>query len=253
MRFSKWHALGNSYLLVERAELPAALEPERVRELCSGEADGLLEIVATDGARAEVVIWNPDGSQAELSGNGTRIVARWLADRSDQNPVCVAVGAREIVARISGETIETELGEVEVGEMETIDVGGELLELTPVSLGNPHAVIRRNPTREDLLRLGPLVERHPRFPERTNVQLVGVEGPRELGVVVWERGVGETSASGTSAAAAAGAAVAGGWCEAPVAVRMPGGVLRVDLDDAYRAIVSGPAELVWERELANPL
>src|SRR5439155_21007880 len=97
---------------------------------------------------------------------------------------------------------------VEVGESETIDVTGEPVELVPVSVGNPHAVIRRDPEREDLLRLGPLVERHERFPERTNVQLVRVDGPHELSVGVWERGAGETLSSGTSSVAAAAAAVA---------------------------------------------
>src|SRR3989440_54776 len=181
MRFSKWHGLGNDYLLVERAELPGPLTPERVRALCDYHsgigADGILEVTAVDGAAADVAIWNPDGSRAELSGNGTRIAARWLARRSGADEVRIRVGAREVVARMRGGLeVEQELGPVEVGRPETLELGSERVELTPVSVGNPHAVIRREPDRGELLRLGPLVERHPRFPERTNVQLVRVDG-----------------------------------------------------------------------------
>src|SRR5678815_820390 len=102
MRLSKWHGLGNDYLLVERAELAWALTPERVRRICDYHfgvgSDGILEVVSANGDRAEVVIWNPDGSTAELSGNGTRIAARWLAKHNDAGEVRIVVGPREVVA-----------------------------------------------------------------------------------------------------------------------------------------------------------
>jgi diaminopimelate epimerase len=123
---------------------------------------------------------------------------------------------------------------------ETIDVDGEPVELTPVSVGNPHAVVRRDPDRDELLRLGPLLERHPRFPDRTNVQLVRVDGPHDLTVGVWERGAGETLASGSSSVAAAAAAIAQGWCESPVRVHLPGGELLVELDEHGEARLTGP-------------
>ena len=132
---------------------------------------------------------------------------------------------------------------------ETIELGGERIELTAVSVGNPHAVVRLDAGRGDLLRLGPLIERHERFPERTNVQLVRVDGPGELSVLVWERGAGETSASGSSAVAAAAAAVANGWCESPVTVRIAGGELGVELDDEARITLIGPAEEICSGEL----
>jgi diaminopimelate epimerase len=243
MSFSKWHALGNTYLLAERGELGAALTPERVRETCDGRADGVLEVISVDGDTAEISIWNPDGSTAELSGNGTRIAARWLAERNGAAEVRIRVGDREVRARmLAGPDVETSLGPVEVGEIETLDLGSELVELTPVSVGNPHAVIRREPERAELLRIGPLVETHARFPERTNVQLVRVDGLHDLTVGVWERGAGETSASGTSAVASAAAAVANGWSESPIAVHMPGGDLTVTLDAENRATLVGPAE-----------
>jgi diaminopimelate epimerase len=253
MRFSKWHGLGNDYLLVERAELDVPLTPERVQKLCDYHfgvgSDGILEVVAADGAEAEVVIWNPDGSTAELSGNGTRIAARWLARRSGEDAVRIRVGPREVSARLRGHEVELDVGEVEVGEPETLEVGGEDVELTPVSVGNPHAVVRREPAREDLLRLGPLIETHERFPARTNVQLARVDGRHDLTVGVWERGAGETLSSGTSSVAAAAAAVARGWCESPVTVHLAGGDLKVELADG-RATLTGPAEEICLLELS---
>jgi diaminopimelate epimerase len=255
MRLSKWHGLGNDYLLVERAELPVPLTPERVQRICDYHfgvgSDGILEVVSADGDRAEVVIWNPDGSTAELSGNGTRIAARWLARRGGVDEVRIVVGPREVAARIGeGREVELDVGAVEVGETEAITVDEEEVELTPVSVGNPHAVVRREPDRAELLRLGPLIERHERFPERTNVQLVRVDGPHEISVGVWERGAGETLSSGTSAVAASAAAVAKGWCESPVTVHLAGGDLRVELAGG-EARLTGPAEEICTVELAE--
>lgn len=239
---------------MKRAELDVPLTPERVRRICDYHfgvgSDGILEVVCANGAEADVVIWNPDGSTAELSGNGTRIAARWLARRSGEDSVRVRVGPREVAARVSGRDVELDVGAVEVADPETIDVGGEAIELTPVSVGNPHAVIRREPEREEVRRLGPLVENHERFPGRTNVQLVRVDGPHELTVGVWERGAGETLSSGTSSVAAAAASVARGWCESPVTVHLVGGDLQVELEGG-RAVLTGPAEEICTVELAE--
>jgi diaminopimelate epimerase len=256
MQFSKWHGLGNDYLLVERAELALPLTPERVQKICDYHfgvgSDGIVEVVSTNGDSAEVVIWNPDGSTAELSGNGTRIAARWLARRSGGETVRISVGPRDVVADMRGGTqVEMEMGQVEVGETETIDVDGEEIEFVPVSVGNPHAVIRREPDRDTLLRLGPLVERHRRFPERTNVQLVRVDGANEVTVGVWERGAGETLSSGTSSVAVAGAAVTRGWCQSPVTVHLAGGDLAVSLDDDMNARLTGPAEEICTVRLSE--
>lgn len=258
MRFSKWHGLGNDYLLLERADVGAPLQPQLVRRLCDYHfgigADGILEVLEADGRRADVVIWNPDGSTAELSGNGTRIAARWLARRSGADQVVVAVGEREVIARMrDGLEVETDMGHVDVGPVEVLDVDGTAVDFVPVSVGNPHAVIRREPDRGSLLRLGPLVESHRRFPERTNVQLVRVDSPGEATVAVWERGAGETLSSGTSAVAVAGAAVANGWCESPVTIHLAGGDLRVDLDEGFRARLTGPAQEICRGEVAEEL
>jgi diaminopimelate epimerase len=256
MRFSKWHGLGNDYLLVQRADLDAPLTPEQVCRLCDYHfgvgSDGVLEIVSANGDRAELVIWNPDGSTAELSGNGTRIAARWLARRNGADTVRLQVGPRQVVARMrDGLQVEMDMGNVEVGETETLTVDGRPVELTTASVGNPHAVVRIEPDRESLLRLGPLIENHERFPERTNVQLARVDGPHDLTVAVWERGAGETLASGTSAVACAAVAVARGWCDSPVTVHLAGGDLLVELDGDWNARLTGPAQEIFTGETAE--
>jgi diaminopimelate epimerase len=233
MRFSRWRAAGNEYLLVERAELGEPLTSERVRAQVAG-ADGILEVVSAAGDEAEIVIWNADGSTAEMSGNGTRIAARWLAERTGAGEVRIRVGPREVVARaLPGGEIEQDLGPVEVYERER--VAG--LEVVAVSVGNPHAVVVGDP--DDLPLIGPLLETHPRYPARTNVQVARIEGPGRVTARVWERGVGETASSGTSAVAVAAATHGDG----EVVVSFPGGDLRVRID-AGRAFLTGPVERV---------
>lgn len=254
MRCSKWQALGNDYLLVEPGDLRAPLTPDSVRRLCDYHygvgSDGILEVVNAAGNSADIRIWNPDGSTAELSGNGVRIAAAWLARRSGHSHVTVRVGDRDATARVRDDgQIVLDVGVVEVGAPETIDVDGERVEFTPVSVANPHAVIRREPERGELRRLGPRVERHARFADRTNVQLVRVDGEHDITVGVWERGAGETLASGTSAIAAASASIAHGWCQSPVQVHLPGGALLVELDENRRARLTGPAEEICRIEV----
>jgi diaminopimelate epimerase len=229
VRWEKWDALGNIYLVVEGG----ALDPESVRRAV-GDADGIVEVVASGEDFVEVVIWNPDGSTAEMSGNGTRIAARLLAERSGAEHVRVRVGEREVSARmLGGADVEQDLGPVQVGARERV----EDIELVRVSVGNPHAVVEADPAELD--RIGPLLETHERFPERTNVQVVRVERPGEVTARVWERGVGETAASGTSAVAVAAATHGDG----EVLVHFPGGDLRVRLEDG-RAYLTGPAQRV---------
>ncbi len=228
MRFSRWDAQGNVYLLTEQA----ALTPDAVRAAAAG-SDGILQVVGRGSDWVEIVIWNPDGSTAELSGNGTRIAARWLARETAADVVHVRVGAREVVARmLGGHEVEQDVGEVEVYERER--VAG--LEVTAVSVGNPHAVVEGDPA--DLPLIGPLLETHPRFPNRTNVQVARRLAPDRIAARVWERGVGETASSGTSAVA-----VAAALGRADSVVEFPGGPLRVRFE-GRRAFLTGPARPV---------
>jgi len=178
----------------------------------------------------EVAIWNPDGSRAEMSGNGTRIAARWLAERTGAERVEVRVGERVVAARmLGGDLVEQDLGEVVIGAPEELDG----IRFTPVDIGNPHAVVEGDPA--SLPRIGPLLETHPRFPERTNVQVARRLGSGEIEARVWERGVGETGSSGSSAVA-----IAGALGVSPATVRFPGGDLLVRIDHG-RATLTGPA------------
>jgi diaminopimelate epimerase len=220
----RWHAHGNVYLVTEEA-----LDAERVRTQV-GDADGIAQVTARGGDWADVVIWNPDGTTAEMSGNATRIVAAWLGAERTR----VRVAGREVVARRTADgQIEQELGEVNVSEPERVAD----LDVIPVDVGNPHAVVLGDP--DDLPLIGPMLETHPRFPMRTNVQVARIDAPGHVTARVWERGVGEPRASGTSAVAVA-AATHG---EGEVVVSFPGGDLHVRLE-GRRAWLTGPAEQV---------
>jgi diaminopimelate epimerase len=224
MTSSRWNAQGNVYLVTEQSPL----SPESVRAAV-GDADGILEVLTVGSDWVEIVIWNPDGSRAELSGNGTRIAARWLAERTGAESVTVRVGARRVDAQmLDAELVEQDVGPVDVGPPEEI----EGIRFRPVVVGNPHAVVEGNPA--DLPRIGPLLETHQRFPGRTNVQVARWAGD-DIEARVWERGVGETASSGTSAVAVAAALGA-----ERTTVRFPGGPLQVRFDDG-RALLIGPA------------
>lgn len=217
MTSSLWHAHGNEYVVAEGDYEMGG--------------DGALEVDRIDGDDVFVTIRNPDGSVAEMSGNGTRIAAAWLMSRTGGRRACVHVGPLTVEVRQTEDGLyESELGQVAVSEPELVDG----IEVTRVIVGNPHAVVLGDPS--EIGRLGPRLEKHPRFPERTNVQVAHVDAPGEVTARVWERGVGETEASGTSAVAVAAAT----HREGDVVVHFPGGDLLVRLA-AGRAWLTGPA------------
>jgi diaminopimelate epimerase len=227
MTSSRWNAQGNIYLVTDEP-----LVPDRVADAV-GDADGIVEVLRAGEDWVEIAIWNPDGSRAEMSGNGTRIAARWLAERTGARDVKVTVGAREIQARLLEDgLVELDLGEVVVGEPE--EVSGVVL--VTVDVGNPHAVVCDDPS--VLPHVGPLLEVDPRFPRRTNVQVAHTVADDVIEARVWERGVGETASSGSSAVA-----VAAVFGISPVTVRFPGGDLAVRFEGT-RAYLTGPAEPV---------
>ena len=199
-------------------------------------------MLAVDGDDISIAIVNPDGSRAEMSGNGTRIAAAWLISRTGSATARVHVGPRTVeVRQIADGLYESALGAIEVGEPEVVDG----VELTPVTVGNPHAVVVGDPSQ--IGELGPRLETHPRFPARTNVQVARVDGAGQVTARVWERGVGETEASGTSAVAVAAATHRDG----EVVVHFPGGDLLVRLADG-RAWLTGPAEPLEELPASRP-
>ena len=189
----------------------------------------MLEVVSADGTAAEIVIWNPDGSVAEFSGNGGRSggLARWAS--GGRAGVAVSSGGRSYPARVPRGRHDRDGGRRRrSGEIERHRRRGSAIELTGVSVGNPHAVVRARAERESCSGSDLRSETADPFPERTNVQLVQVDGAHEVTALVWERGAGR--ASGSSAVAVASAAIANGWCE-PGRVHHAGGRVGCELDE----------------------
>jgi diaminopimelate epimerase len=259
LEFAKYHALGNDYAVLERAALPGHATPELVRRICDRHrglgADGVLLREAAPPHR--VRIFNPDGSEAEKSGNGLRIFARYLFDRSavagERFAVETAGGTVYCEVRDGGRSVSVEMGRLSFASdaipvlgpprevlREPIEVAGVALELSAATLGNPHCVVLRDvATPEEARALGPLLERDPRFPRRTNVQFVQVLDASRLRLEIWERGAGYTLASGSSACAAAGVAHRLGLCGPLVEVLMPGGSLTIELSPAFDVRMTG--------------
>jgi diaminopimelate epimerase len=224
MRSSRWDANGNIYLVTEESLTPGAVRAE------VGDADGILEVFRCGDDWVEIAVWNPDGSRAEMSGNGTRIAACWLTERTGAEEVVVRVGPREVRARMLGGTlVEQDMGEVVVSEPD--EAAG--IAFVAVDVGNPHAVVDGDPA--DLPRIGPVLEVHERFPRRTNVQVARRTPDGAIEARVWERGAGETAASGSSAVA-----IAAAFGGTPATIRFPGGDLDVRFEDG-RAFLTGPA------------
>ena len=274
MRLLRAHGLGNDYLVLLSDGPVEPPSPEFVRMLCHRHtgigSDGLLvEAPPADGADIGLRIFNPDGSEAEKSGNGLRIFARYQVDHRGMGgqftvstlgglvPCVVApehVTAHMGTARFSPADVPCTLDVDEVVE-QPISSSGEDFTFTAVGIGNPHCVIFRDEALLDATRWrrwGPLLETHPWFPNRTNVQFVKVAGPRKIIIRIWERGAGATSASGSSSCAAAAAAVKTGRCEPGwIAVHMPGGTLDVVVGEDFQLRLRGPVEEIGVVEVSE--
>jgi diaminopimelate epimerase len=274
VRFEKWQALANDYAIVEQRELPFELTPERVRRLCASHtgvcSDGVLLLRETgdDGLVADVVIYNPDGSEAELSGNGVRQAAMYLRRRgwTADDSFAVRTAAGEIRPRITGpDTCTVDMGRARLRSEQDFPGGpedgrGRLtaadrdFDFQFVQVGNPQCAIEVADGLEelDLARYGPEIERHELFPNRTNVSFWRRTGPAEIRARIFERGVGETMSSGTGASGAAVAAVLR-CAESPVTVRLDGGELEVEVGDDLRVSLTGWARPVYRGELSDEL
>ena len=266
--FYRGHGLGNDYVVMDPKELSFSLTPARIKVICDRNwglgSDGILALAVSKKADFGLRIFNPDGSEAEKSGNGLRIFARYLhatgktkrqrftvetkgglvtitlhMDRhGDASAVTVDMGR----ATFQPSALPCTLPVSELVE-QPIAAAGQSLSFTGVSVGNPHCVIFKpvgqSWSREDLLKLGPALENHSVFPKRTNVQLAVPTGPRELFILIWERGAGETQASGSSSCAAASAAVRLGLVKSPVTVKMPGGRLHIEVAADFSLTMKG--------------
>lgn len=261
--FRKYHALGNAYLVLPPIGGDGVPSARDIVRLCDARfgigSDGVL-VGPLPSSRADfrLAIFNPDGGEAEKSGNGLRIFARHLHDeaRVSRSPFTLETRGGVVTAEIRehGAIVSVAMGTARFPRpveslRERIAVGVESVEFVRVDLGNPHCVVPTPAPSEALARrLGPLLERHAAFPGRTNVQFVSVRGPRDLDVQVWERGAGYTLASGSSSCAAAAALVALGECERDVTVHLPGGDLAVAVGEDFSVSQTGPVTFIASGE-----
>jgi diaminopimelate epimerase len=272
VRFEKWQALGNDYAIVEERELPFELSGERIRRLCAPHtgvgADGVLLIRETGerGFVAEVRIYNPDGSEAELSGNGVRQAVMYLRRHgwAEHDTFSVRTAAGEIRPRITGsDTCTVDMGRARLRAEQdfpsggddgtgTLTSGGREFRFQFVQVGNPQCAIELSEGLEELelARYGPGIERHELFPRRTNVSFWRRTGDASIRARIFERGVGETMSSGTGATGAAVAAVLRGL-DSPVAVTLDGGRLDVAVEEDMHVELTGWARPVYAGQLSD--
>jgi len=271
VRFEKWQALGNDYLIVEAEELPFPLTADAVRRLCDRHTgpggDGILELSAPDAAGfvARLRIFNPDGSEAELSGNGAREAILYLrrAGWTTQDQFSIQTAAGEIRPTILGpDTCRVDMGRARLASANFPDGGSDGTGQTNgfafqhVHVGNPQCAIRVDDeqalTALDLHTVGPPIEHDPQFPNRTNVSFWTPTGRAAIRARIFERGVGETASSGTGAIGAAVAFVLRGG-DSPVTVQLDGGELEVDVDESLHVDLTGWAVPVYRGELSPEL
>ena len=272
MHFFRYHAIGNDYLVIRESDLPAPLTVAQVRRICHRNygvgSDGiLLHVNDLAGGSFVLRIYNPDGSQAEKSGNGLRIFARYLWDRQrvvDQ-PFEVSTAGGTVSCRVGdrGRIVTVEMGALTFDSTripvagaarevlrERFIIDGVELEYSCASIGNPHCVILREELSEtETRRLGPLIEVEPRFPNRTNVQFLKIVDRANIGIQIWERGAGFTLASGSSSSAAAGVAHRLGLCDANIDVHAPGGAIRIEIDPHFNVRMTGPVTHIADGEI----
>ena len=265
MQYVKSHGLGNDYLVIDPANIPFAITPDAVRLICDRHfgvgSDGVLLVQPPRGADFAVRIINPDGSDAEKSGNGIRIFAKFLREHgyakddrfsidTEGGRVCVECTLRE--GRVAD--VAAEMGRVTFDALERIDIDGRPVAITSLSIGNPHCVLVVDDlSQADVHRRGPKIEGHPAFPDKTNVQFAEVLSRSHIAIEIWERGAGYTLASGTSACAVAAACHRRGLTDRDVTVTMPGGDLEVTVGDGYAMRLRGPVEEVMSGEFSPDL
>lgn len=275
MKYYKYQGLGNDYLVLPSASVNW-LRPQVVQLICDRHfgvgSDGiLLPVSGAPQADFGLRIYNPDGSQAEKSGNGLRIFARYLFDQKlvSESPFTVSTpgGVVRCEVRQGGRMVFVEMGQVSFSSQdipvsgpvrevinEPLGLSGRLLRITAVTLGNPHCVVTMPTASSEIAHeLGPLLENHAMFPNRTNVQFLRVLDRHHIFIHIWERGAGYTLASGSSSCAAAAAAVRLGQCDSPILVEMPGGQLEVTVGPDYALTMLGPVRQVDWGELSSDL
>lgn len=276
MRYTRYHAIGNDYIVIHPAELHDELSFATIRLICHRNygvgSDGiLLGPLESDSCEFGLKIFNPDGSEAEKSGNGLRIFARSLWDQglvgNRRFSVETAGGAAACKVSADGKSVTVEMGAVSFDSKkipvvgvhrevlnEEIEIDGQVLRFCAATVGNPHCVVLSDkPTEGEARRFGPLLEIDPRFPNRTNVQFMKVVDRNNIQIEIWERGAGYTLASGSSSTAAAAVAHKLGLCDADITVHMPGGDIHIQFSNGFFATMTGPVTKICDGVMADEM
>lgn len=278
MKFTKYHALGNDYLVLDPRDQDQhfALEAEHIEIICDRHfgigSDGILfGPQPSSKASFSLRIFNPDGSEAEKSGNGLRIFCRYLWDCKlvGDDPFSVETKGGIVQAKIlnTGTFVRVEMGKVSFRSedipvagkprevlREQITAGDRTFQFCSATIGNPHCVIPLDDISPSLAKqYGPLLENHVVFPNRTNVQFLKVLDRKNIRIEIWERGAGYTLASGSSSCASAAVARKLGMCDAQITVHMPGGNIEISIDDEFRVTMTGPVTRVADGNLSQEI
>lgn len=272
MKFSKYHALGNDYIVMEPKHFRGELSVQAIQRICHRNfgvgSDGILwGPLPSKKAPFGLRIFNPDGSEAEKSGNGLRIFSRYLWDqklvKGEQFAIETPGGLVKSVVRENGKMVQVEMGRVTFWSNEIpvagarrevinekVTVGGKTFTFCAASVGNPHCVLPMGEISAEMAReYGPLLEVHANFPNRTNVQFLKVLDRGNIQIEIWERGAGYTLASGSSSSAAAAVAHKLGLCDSDITVHMPGGNLSIQIGKDFSILMTGPVTRVSEGEM----
>jgi diaminopimelate epimerase len=265
MKFYKYHGLGNDYLVVDPNISDIKLSPESIRLICDRNfgvgSDGILYGPIKSGDIPELQIFNPDGSEAEKSGNVLRIFAKYLLESKYVDKKNFSIKTLGGIVEVEIQNDAANLIKINMGKItfvssgipvtgkkrevvnESLDVNGVEYKVTCLSIGNPHCVIPMAEVSEEKARqLGPFVENHKMFPNRINMQLLKVIDRKNIEIRIWERGAGYTLASGSSSCAAAAAAHKLGFVDRTINVKMPGGNLFIEIGDNEQIFMTGPVE-----------
>lgn len=260
--FHKYHALGNDYIILDPKEIKLSLTESQIQAICHRHfgigSDGILlgPMEAADYDYA-LRIFNPDGSEAEKSGNGLRIFARYLWDKGliQHDPVRIQTAGGPVTAQIrkEGRFVSVNMGKVSFNSRhipvkgpvrevinESIEIDGQEFIFCAATIGNPHCVIlKAEISAEEARKFGPVIENDPRFPNRTNVQFMKIQDRTNIQLEIWERGAGYTLASGSSSSAAAAVAFKLGLCDENITVHMPGGVIDIEISNDFEISMTG--------------
>ena len=278
-KFVKSHGLGNSYIILDQEKMDFNLKPENIKRICDIDfgigSDGILLKVPTNKAEFGVRIFNPDGTEAEISGNGIRIFGKYLFDHNFTAKRNISIDTLRGITSIevlSTENDKAKLLKADMGKANfyapdipvdlpqheifnyPLSIDQEVFAINCVSLGNPHCVIFTEQLDEQKIRkFGPLLENHSIFPARINVQFAKIKSDNEIEILIWERGAGYTQASGTSSCAVAAVAKKLFDLDSSITIQMPGGSLNIEISEDWNLLLTGPVEQVCKGILMDVL